>query len=93
MNDLSWNDINVTDVLEAIRIFDEEKPKCPKARNTFLIYCNKEYPAKHIRGMAYKVHFRREVSKDDYSGGKETKDFFERLGFVVRYTPSSRSNA
>ena len=43
--------------------------------------------------MAYKVHFRREVSKDDYSGGKETKDFFDRLGFEVRYTPSYRSNA
>lgn len=90
MSKLDWNEITASDVVEAIRIFDSEHPKYPKARSTFLIYENKSYPAKHIRGMAYQVHFGEEISKSDYTGGMETIRFFERLGFRTQYIYKGR---
>ena len=81
-----WNEVTAEDVEKAIQIFDLENPEHPKSRSTFLIYNGKEYPAKHIRGMAYQVHYGREISKESYSGGQETVKFFERLGFKMQYT-------
>ena len=78
-----WNEITADDVIAAIAIFDKEKPSFPEARSTFLIYKEKHYPAKHIRGLAYKVHFGQEISKSEYYGGDESKHFFEKLGFQV----------
>ena len=86
MPKLQWNEITHEDVLKAIQIFDSEHPIYPKARSTYLLSNGKRYPAKHIRGMAYKVHFGQEVPKTDYSGGQETVRFFEILGFKVNYT-------
>ena len=48
-----------------------------------MIYENEKLPAKHIRGMAYEEAFGESISKSEYSGGMETKKFFERLGFSV----------
>ena len=87
MNRLKWDEITVSDVLEAIRIFDSECPEYPEARSTFLIYENRTYPAKHIRGMAYQVHFGQEISKAEYTGGMETIRFFEKLGFRTQHVP------
>ena len=86
MPKLQWNEITHEDVLKAIQIFDSEHPIYPEARSTYLLSNGKRYPAKHIRGMAYKVHFGQEVPKTDYSGGQETVRFFEKLGFKVNYT-------
>ena len=80
-----WNEITREDVLQAIQIFNSEHPVHPAARSTYLILNGKRYPAKHIRGMAYEVHFGREAHKSDYTGGQETVRFFERLGFEVYY--------
>lgn len=85
MSKIPWNEITREDVVRAIRIFDAERPTCPEPRSTFLVYNGKEYPAKHIRGMAYKVHFGSKISKEDYSGGQETVRFFEKLGFEMHY--------
>lgn len=84
-----WNEITRADVLEAIRRFDEKNLEYPEARSTFLIYDGRTYPAKHIRGMAYQVHFGHEISKADFAGGLETVRFFEKLEFQVRYTHKS----
>lgn len=85
MAKFQWSEVTREDVISAIGVFVAENPTYPEPRSTFLIFEGKRYPAKHIRGMAYKAHFGREISKQDYSGGLETVRFFERLGFKMRY--------
>ena len=85
----NWSEVTAADVVKAIEIFDIENPKHPEPRSTFLLYNGKKYPAKHIRGMAYKVHFNQEISKEDYAGGQETVRFFDKLGFDIQYTHKS----
>lgn len=89
MSAYRWSDITRQNVVDAIRIFLEENPEFPAPRNTFLVYENRTLPAKHIRGMAYKVAFGEEIPKSGYSGGGETAKFFERLGFEVAYKDAS----
>lgn len=70
-----------------------EFPECPAARTTFLLYNGKKLPAKHIRGIAYKVAYGKEISKNDYAGGMETVRFFTRLGYDMFYKGSLVSAA
>lgn len=86
MNKSRWSEITKEDVIKAINKFDEEYIKFPEAKCTFLLYNNKKYPAKHIRGMAYEIAFGEEIKKSEFSGGAETVKFFERLGFIMNYT-------
>ncbi|MEG2290853.1 MAG: hypothetical protein RSA29_07465 [Clostridium sp.] len=86
MSIINWMDIKWEDVIKAIEIFNNENPEYPSPKSTFLIYNGKKLPAKHIRGMAYKVAYGKEISKNDFGGGMETVRFFERLGFEVFYT-------
>lgn len=88
MNKL-WDNITEKEVLKAIELFDTTRERYPEPRNTFLIYNNKKYPAKHIRGLAYLVANNKEISKNDYSGGQETANFFRKLGFKVEYEKST----
>ena len=83
-----WKSVTKDDVLRAVRFFLEENPEYPAPRSTFLVIDGKKLPAKHIRGMAYKVASGIELSKENYAGGMETVRFFERLGFEVFYTGS-----
>lgn len=80
-----WNNITANDVIKAIELFDRTNENYPEPRNTFLIYNDKKYPAKHIRGLAYYVANKKEISKSEYSGGEETAKFFKKLGFVIQY--------
>jgi len=80
-----WNEITREDVIKAIEIFDATHKPFPLPRNTFLIYNKKKYPAKHIRGLAYVIATKQEISKTEYNGGEETVRFFIRLGFQVEY--------
>lgn len=80
-----WDNITAEDVLKAIEIFDTSHKPYPEPRNTFLIYNDKKYPAKHIRGMAYYVANKQEISKQEYEGGEQTVKFFTKLGFQVEY--------
>ena len=80
-----WSLVTKQNVLNALKKFDTENPDYPAAKNTFLIVNNRKYPAKHIRGMAYKDAFNVEISKQDYTGGMETVKFFNNLGFDVIY--------
>lgn len=86
MSKFHWNEITSEDVISAIEAFDAEHPAYPEPRSTFLVFNGKKYPAKHIRGMAYQLHFGTAISKADYTGGQETVRFFEKLGFEVCYT-------
>ncbi len=80
-----WGNITSSDVIKAIELFERKKDNYPEPRNTFLVYNNKKYPAKHIRGLAYFIAYKKEISKNEYSGGKETVNFFKKLGFTVQY--------
>ncbi len=86
MAKINWVDITREDVIKAIENFCAENPEYPSPKSTFLIYNDKKLPAKHIRGMAYKVAYGKEISKNDFGGGMETVRFFERLGFEMFYT-------
>ena len=90
MPKINWMDITREDVIKAIEIFHAENPEYPSPKSTFLIYNGKKLPAKHIRGMAYKVAYGNEISKNDFGGGLETVRFFERLGFEMFYTGTSK---
>lgn len=93
MQRFDWSKVGKENVLEAIEQFVNENPEFPEAKSTFLLYNGKKLPAKHIRGMAYKVAHGVSISKDDYSGGLETKRFFENLGFEIYYTGRREQNA
>ena len=80
-----WDNITASDVKKAIELFDRTNENYPEPRNTFLIYNDKKYPAKHIRGLAYYIVNKKEISKSEYSGGQETATFFKKLGFTVQY--------
>lgn len=80
-----WKSITKNDVLKAIELFLNSDVKYPEPRSTFLIFGGKKLPAKHIRGMAYKIANNFEISKEDYSGGEETVRFFNNLGFEVEH--------
>ena len=80
-----WDNIIASDVKKAIELFDRTNKIYPEPRNTFLIYNDKKYPAKHIRGLAYFIANKKEILKSEYSGGQETATFFKKLGFTVQY--------
>jgi len=80
-----WDNITASDIVKAIELFDRTNENYPEPRNTFLIYNDKKYPAKHIRGLAYFIANKKEISKSEYSGGQETANFFKKLGFEVQY--------
>lgn len=92
MPKFDWKSVTRNDVLKAIKFFLKDNPEYPSPRSTFLIYEGMKLPAKHIRGMAYKVAHNQEMSKEDYAGGMETVRFFERLGFEMFYTGTSSGN-
>ncbi len=86
----NWNGITKENVIEAIRIFEENSVEYPAARNTFLEVNGNLYPAKHIRAISYQVAHGSPISKSDFHGGKETARFFEKLGFKVKYIPTAQ---
>ena len=83
---IDWNVVTREHVLKAIDLFLNEETNFPEAKTTFLIFNDKKLPAKHIRGMAYTIAHGKEISKQDYSGGKETARFFEKLGFDTEHS-------
>lgn len=82
----SWKHITREDVLKAIRKFEFEQPEYRAPRNTFLLWNDKKLPAKFIRYMAYKEHYKgTDLTKEDLQGGRQTVDFFKNLGFDCWY--------
>lgn len=93
MAKFNWVDITREDVIVAIEKFIADNPEYPDPRSTFLVYEGKRLLAKHIRGMAYQVHYGEQISKNDFGGGMETVCFFERLGFEMDYRGISNNTA
>lgn len=82
---IDWLKVKETHVKEACSRYDTgERPK-RAAKNTFLLFDGKRYPAKFIRGLAYEIATGDTLSSGDYSGGAETVRFFEALCLSVEY--------
>jgi hypothetical protein len=75
-----WNEVTREHVLQAISKYDHCGTE-GRARNTYLRYANKLYPAKHIRALAYEIAFGQSPDRSTFSGGMETVAFFKKLGF------------
>ena len=68
-----WSRVTLEDVGRACQMYDSgaARPKRP-ARSTFLLFNGKIYPAKFIRGLAYRLATGVELDPNvDYSGGTE----------------------
>ena len=83
-----WNNITRKHVFQALQEFNKTSLDYPQARNTYLVYGGKKYPAKHVRGIAFRIAHNKEIKKSKYSGGQETAEFFNKLGFDVEYRRS-----
>ena len=83
---IDWSKVKETHVEEACSRYDsrDRRPK-QAAINTFLLFGDKRYPAKFIRGLAYEIATGHELGSGDYSGGAETVRFFTSLGLSVEY--------
>ncbi|MBR6104853.1 MAG: carbon-nitrogen hydrolase family protein [Paludibacteraceae bacterium] len=85
-----WKEITREDVLKAIELM-KSSSNHNKSKTTFLEFDGFEYDAKSLRGLAYKVHFGREISVEEYHGGDETANFFTELGFTInKYTAQGK---
>ena len=75
---IDWSRVTLEDVGRACQMYDSgaAQPK-RRARSTFLLLDGKTYPAKFIRGLAYRLATGVELDPNvDYSGGMETVRFF-----------------
>ena len=86
-----WKNVKKEHIIKSIQNFEQFVYDYPKAKNTFLIFNGKKYPAKHIRGMAYELGNKEKIKKSEYSGGLETVKFFQKLGFETEYKNESFS--
>ncbi|MGO9151716.1 hypothetical protein [Mycobacterium sp.] len=86
-----WSRVTLEDVRRACQMYDTGAPR-PKrpARSTFLLLNGKTYPAKFIRGLAYRLATGIELDPNvDYSGGMETVRFFQGLGLATQHGSAS----
>src|SRR5439155_26005302 len=86
-----WSQVTLEHVRRACEMYDAgaAQPKRP-AQSTFLLLSGKTYPAKFIRGLAYRLATGVELDPNrDYSGGVESVRFFQSLGLAAQHEPSS----
>jgi hypothetical protein len=90
-----WSRVTLEHVQRACEMYDAgaARPKRP-AQSTFLVLDGKSYPAKFIRGLAYRLATGVELDPNrDYSGGAETARFFQGLGLALKHGPTSAPTA
>lgn len=75
-----WSEVKKEHVDTAIKMFLAEYEKHPPAQNTYLIHHGRLLPAKHIRGLAYKVAFNNKIYKNNYMEDNESADLFLNMG-------------
>lgn len=79
---VDWRKVGIEHVQQACEQFDQGivLPSRP-ARSTFLLLNGRSYPAKFIRGLAYRIATGIDLDPSkDFSGGEETARFFATLG-------------
>jgi hypothetical protein len=84
-----WSLVTVEHVRQACELYNSGKATAKRpAKSTFLLLDGKTYPAKFIRGLAYRIATGIELDPNrDYAGGPETVRFFESLGLTTRHEP------
>jgi hypothetical protein len=85
-----WSRVTLEHVRRACEMHDSgaAQPKRP-VQSTFLLFNGKTYPAKFIRGLAYRLATDVELDPNrDYAGGVETARFFRGFGLVTQQGPS-----
>ncbi|NJO00772.1 MAG: hypothetical protein HC880_02965 [Bacteroidia bacterium] len=83
--EIFFANVTTDHVKKAIELFDREPGNYNPSVTTFLIYNNKQYPAKHLLKMAYKIANQKEIDTEEYYGGKPTAKVLQKLGFFVQY--------
>jgi hypothetical protein len=86
-----WTSVALEHVRQACELYDSGT-SVPKraAKSTFLMVNSKKYPAKFIRGLAYRLATGVDLDPSrDYSGGFETIGFFENLGLSTCHDATS----
>ena len=87
---IDWSQFTLKHIQQACELYDSgvAVPRRP-ARSTFLLMNSKSYPAKFIRGLAYRLATGVELDPSrDYSGGLETVRFFHALGLTTQHDRS-----
>jgi hypothetical protein len=86
-----WSRVTLKDVRRACQMYDSGIARAKRpARSTFLHFNGKTYPAKFIRGLAYRLATGVELDPNvDYSGGMETARFFQGLGLATQHSSAS----
>jgi len=77
---------NITEshIVKAIqRINRHGVPQHREAKDYFLIYARRSYPAKYVVGIANLFANGKELDPESFSGGKETNKFLQSLGFDI----------
>ena len=86
-----WSLVTLEHVRQACALYDAGAA-IPRrsAQTTFLVWDGKTYPAKFIRGLAYRLAIGTELDPlRDYSGGQETVRFFRGLGLPTQHDSPS----
>jgi hypothetical protein len=86
---IDWSRVLKSHIKEACRRYDaeENRPTHP-ARTTFLILDGEQYPAKFIRGLAYKIATGHKLSSDTQKQKNALKNILEQL-FGQVYTEAT----
>jgi len=86
-------DISKDRIIQAITEID--KNGIPTNRNSTkfnLVYKDKLYPPKYVLAIANKFVTGKELEPDEHSGGNETNQFLEKLGFEIRLGNNIKTN-
>src|SRR6266508_1121425 len=88
---IDWGRVTLEHIQQACELYDSGAAVPTRtARNTFLLLNNKSYPAKFIRGLAYRLATGIKLDPNrDYSGGLETVKFFQGLSLPTQYDQST----
>src|SRR5436190_1046952 len=92
---IDWSNVTPDHIRKACELFDTGVASPRRmARNTFLLFNGRRYPAKFIRGLAYRLATGVELDPSrDYSAGMETVSFLSALGFVTEHESQAFGSA
>jgi hypothetical protein len=70
-------------------------PQLRQSKNYFLVYQGRSYPPKYVMSLAAKYATGRALDPLEFSGGSETNEFLQNLGFQItgRHTKGRQANA
>src|SRR5690349_16780266 len=82
---IDWTKVTVDHVRQACDLYDADAASPSRAaKSTLLLLNGRSYPAKFIRGLAYRIATGIELDPNkDFTGGDETARFFAALGLIT----------